>query len=80
MSPFQELWTYAHVKRAQKQRRDEAMSIVKLVCSFINPTAAKKVFTEPDVSVSTGFFDDMRAIDPNFDPSNYEADLQALGK
>lgn len=78
MSPFQELWTYAHIQRGKQIQNKEIFDYVKLVCTFINPTAAAKVFTEGEKSESDGFFDDLKALNPKFNPDDYKKDFEAL--
>ena len=55
------------------------MAKLKILCSFINPEAAKEVFGGDKEKVeSENFFDDMKAMDPNFDESQYREILDAL--
>lgn len=49
---------------------------VNLICAFINPSAAKDLFTEPVVVTNTGFLDDLKKIDPKFDASKYSELLE----
>ena len=51
---------------------------VKLVCSFIDPQRAKTAFFEGEKVESEGFLDDMKAMDPNFDPKEYEEILENM--
>lgn len=51
---------------------------MKLLCTFINPKAAKAVFTEGEKSESEGFFDDLKSLNPNFNPDDYKKDFEAL--
>ena len=78
MSVFQEMWTYAHVKRGESKRREQDMDLVKLLCSFIDPKRAKDMFSQAEVSESEGFMDDIKKMDPNFVEEDYEAVLKDL--
>ena len=44
---------------------------VKLICSFIDPTRAKSLFTEGEKSENAGFMADLARLNPNFDPKEY---------
>ena len=51
--------------------------LVKLVCSFINPTAAEAYFSvKPESVENTGFAEDLKKLDPNFDESKYSEVLE----
>ena len=72
LSPAQEFWIYAHIKRGQVAETKKMYDLAKLICSFINPEAAKSLFQTPvDTVENVGFLDDIRKIDPNFDESKY---------
>lgn len=52
--------------------------LAKLICSFINPHAAEKHFSpEVETVENTGFYDDLKKIDPKFDKSQYEDIVEA---
>jgi hypothetical protein len=70
------MWLYAHVKRQRAEQRDQMHDFVNLICAFINPSAAKDLFTEPVVVTNTGFLDDLKKIDPKFDASKYSELLE----
>ena len=65
---------YTHIKRREKIERNRIENVVKTVCSFINPAAAKTVFdkSKAETSVNTGFLEDLKKLNPGFDPSKYE--------
>lgn len=52
--------------------------MVKMLCSFINPHAAE-VYFSPKIEVveNTGFYDDLKAIDPKFNRKEYEDIVEA---
>ena len=54
-------------------QQKEAFDLAKLICSFINPSACKKLFLDKDVEEveNTGFWDDLKKIDPKMDPAKY---------
>ena len=75
LSPFQEMWTYAHLKKHERRQYEKMYDLAKMVCSFINPTAAEAHFSvKPETIENTGFLDDIRKMDPKFKPDQY-ADL-----
>jgi hypothetical protein len=49
-----------------------------MLCTFINPKMAQDVFKEREQSISDGFLDDLKKLDPNFDPSKYDDVLEAM--
>lgn len=63
-----------------KKEEERLWNALRLLCTFINPQAAEKVFKEPEVSVNVGFEDNLKALDPNFDISKYKDVLDALDK
>ena len=71
MSPAQEMWTYYHVKRAQLMREKEMEEYLMVICSYIDPRRAKRQWADTETSVSAGFLDDLRKLDPKFDSSKY---------
>ena len=50
---------------------------VRLICSFINPEAAKQMFSEAEHVDNDGFMDDVMRIDPNLDMSEYMEILES---
>lgn len=50
----------------------------RLLCSFINPEAAKRVFTEGEVSDSEGFLEDLKKLDPKINLEDNEELASAL--
>lgn len=54
--------------------------MVQLLCTFINPEAAKKVFGEREISESEGFYDDLKAMDPNIDLDQWKEVVENVGK
>lgn len=46
--------------------------LAQMLCAFINPTMSHKLFTKPEVTENSGFFDDLKKIDPKFDSANYD--------
>jgi hypothetical protein len=65
------MWLYAHVKRHELLKRDQMHDLANFICAFINPGAAKALFTEPEFVENTGFLDDLKNLDPRFDASKY---------
>lgn len=45
--------------------------LANLICAFVNPSAAKALFTEPEFVENLGFLDDLKKLDPKFDASKY---------
>jgi hypothetical protein len=77
MSSAQSFWAYAHLKKYERRRHKEMYDFVKLVCSFINPTAAESYFSvKPESVENTGFAADLKKLDPNFDESKYSEVLE----
>ena len=76
LSPAQELWMYAHLKKKERKVKEEQFDLFKLLCMFVNYPMAKEYFTEPESTTNVGFLDDLKAIDPNFDASKYEEYLE----
>lgn len=74
LSPFQEMWLMAQIQKRRQSEEARMFDNIKLVCSFIDPDRAKKVFTEGDrVEVSDDdFFAEMKAMDQNFDSAEYK--------
>ena len=72
LTQAQELWLYAHIKRDERRKYNENYDLVKLMCSFINYAMAKEMFTEPEHTENVGFLDDLKKLDPNFNPAKYE--------
>lgn len=62
---------YAHLKRKDKKRKDEAYDLAKMICIFINQPMAEKFFMPPETTENTGFEADIKAMDPAFDMSQY---------
>jgi hypothetical protein len=46
-----------------------------MICTFINPDMAKKVFNETEVHESEGFEDDLKNIAPGLDVEKFRAVL-----
>lgn len=63
---------YAHVKRRERIEYEKMDGLVRLLCSFISPEMAKKLFEDTKTIDSDNFFDDLASMDPHFDPSKYE--------
>ena len=65
---------YSHVKRHKAMQQKETMDLVKMICSFINPAACKKLFMDTEVEEveNVGFWDDLKKIDPKMDPAKYK--------
>ena len=81
MSPFQEMWAYAHIKRRQRIEEEKRLDLVRLICTFINPQAADKVFGgEREPVENSGFIEDMKSLSPGFDAEKFEEILDSLGK
>jgi hypothetical protein len=78
LSPFQQIWIYSHIKRLRKVEAEERMSALRLICTFINPKAAKEVFGEREIVESSGFFEDLKSMDPNFNPDEYDEILRDM--
>lgn len=72
LSPSQELWIYAHLKKHDRTEEDKVFDRIKMICTFINPDMAKNLFTEPDVVENTGFLQDVMKMDPKFDIDKYK--------
>jgi hypothetical protein len=72
LSKFQVLWLYVRAKRDELLREKMDTDQAKLICSFINPEAAEKVFKEQIVSVSDEFEQAILERDPNFDMSTFK--------
>lgn len=45
--------------------------LAQLLCAFISPKSAQNLFTKPESTENTGFIDDLKKLDPNFDPKVY---------
>jgi hypothetical protein len=76
LSPAQELWMYAHLKRKDKKRKDEVYDLAKMICTFINQPMAQEYFTPPETTENLGFEADIRAMDPTFDMTKYAEFLE----
>jgi len=70
------LWLYMNIKKHRAEENKKFENAVKMLCTFINPEAAKKVFSDSITMDSDGFEKDMKSIDPNFD---YAAFVKAFG-
>jgi hypothetical protein len=78
LSPSQELWMYARLKKHEMRTEKKMNDMMKLICSFINPSAASSMFRPDEESIeNTGFYDDIKRMDPNFDKSKYEDVLES---
>lgn len=53
---------------------------MQLLCTFINPEAAKKVFGEKEISESENFYEDLKALDPNIDVDQWKEVVESVGK
>ena len=62
---------YAHLKKIERRNHNQMYDLAKMVCSFVNYNMAKAVFTEPETVENTGFLDDLKKLDPNFDEAKY---------
>jgi hypothetical protein len=78
LSPFQELWIAGQISKRKQADEDRLFDKVKLLCSFIDPKRAQHAFFDGEKIESEGFMDDMKAMDPNFDPKEYEEILESI--
>jgi hypothetical protein len=63
---------YTRLKKHEEARHKDMYDLAKLICSFINPKGAAEHFSaKPESVENVGFYDDLKAIDPNFDADNY---------
>ena len=74
LSRFQLLWLYVRAKRDESLKERALTNQTKLICSFINPEAAEKVFKEVDVveSDDAAFEEMIMERDPNFDMATFK--------
>ena len=74
LSRFQLLWLYIRVKRDESLQEKSVTNQTKLICSFINPEAAEKLFKDTEVieSDSDEFERAIMERDPNFDMSTFK--------
>lgn len=74
LSKFQILWLYIRAKRDEALAEKSITNQTRLICSFINPEAAEKVFnnTETIVSESDEFEKAIMERDPNFDMATFK--------
>jgi hypothetical protein len=54
--------------KEKREERDYMYDMVKLICSVINPSAAKEIFSPENqvIVTNSNFEQDLRNIDPNF--------------
>ena len=67
---------YAQVRKDEKKQYDMSYNLVKLVCSFINPERAQRMFTEGEHINNEGFAEDLKSFDPNFKEDTYSDVLE----
>lgn len=63
---------YKHIKESERRGDEKLLEAVKLICSYIDPKRAYEQFGTKEVTDNVGFFDDLKALDPNFDPKNFD--------
>lgn len=63
---------FVRVKREESLKEKAVTDQTKLICSFINPDAANKVFKEEEVVESDDFENAILSRDPNFDMSTFK--------
>jgi hypothetical protein len=68
---------YARLRKKEREQYNQMYDLAKLICSFVNPEAAKTYFsTKPETIENAGFYDDLKKLDPNFDASKYTEMLE----
>jgi hypothetical protein len=78
LSPAQEFWTYSHVKRREIIEAERASGLVRTICTFINPKMAKDIFDTGEVSDNSGFIEDLKKINPNFNSDEYNDVIDSM--
>ena len=74
LSKFQILWLYIRAKRDEALAEAAVTNQTRLICSFINPEAAEKVFKDIEVieSDSDEFEKAIMERDPGFDMATFK--------
>lgn len=73
------LWLYMNVKKDEHVIRKTIEHYSRLLCTFINPEIAKKIFNdEEEKTVNTNFEDQIKEMDPKFDSNKLDSLLRQI--
>jgi hypothetical protein len=72
------MWLYAHIQRNDVRDQNRKFERMKVLCSFIDPERARKVFQDSEHIESEGFDADILSIDPNINLDEYNEIMESM--
>jgi hypothetical protein len=60
------MWLYSHIKRHDAIKREESEEKLRVICTFINPSAAEGAFRKIKEVVSDTFEEELAEMDAEY--------------